>query len=369
MSATLLMENKQDKNPSSFELFYSFNSGEYEDYLHFIFYINNEKSGIFLIINNKKKYEIRENNSFEIIKKGELKMLNKFHYIIDAILYSKNAILICDRYYNISYFDLDKNCNICNNILINIYKSPEIVSYKDIIYRANLKLLKNKKFAYIAFLDLRSEINILSFSHKNNKIILETKIKTIADTVFYNIKNKNEFLISFQKSKISTLNSKNFNIKKNFDFDLYDIHSTVCLINDIFFLLSDYNSKKKEKLYLYNLENFQKIKTFNSEGEHIEIFPIKGNFFFTSELDSNSGKNTIIKIWKFDEKNKDIILLESFNFTKFSEKIISGENYFSRIEPIQGSENLFIINFQYMFNKKDQIKYLLIFNIKNKNLK
>jgi len=38
--------------------------------------------------------------------------------------------------------------------------------------------------------------------------------------------------------------------------------------------------QKKEKLYLYNLENFHKIKTFNSEGEHIEIFPIKGNFFY-----------------------------------------------------------------------------------------
>ena len=98
----------------------------------------------------------------------------------------------------------------------------------------------------------------------------------------------------------------------------------------------------------------------------LKYFQLKG-IFFTCELDKNGGKSTIIKIWKFDEKNKDIILLESFNFTKFSEKIISGENYFSRIEPIQGSENLFFINFLYIINKKNQIEYLLIFNIKNKN--
>ena len=79
---------------------------------------------------------------------------------------------------------------------------------------------------------------------------MKLKLKKIADTVFYNIKNKNEFLINFQQSKISTLNSKNFNIKKDFDFDLYGILSTVCLINDNFFLLSDYNSKKRKIIFI-----------------------------------------------------------------------------------------------------------------------
>ena len=91
-----------------------------------------------------KKYEIRENNTFEIIKKGDLNILNKFKNIEDAILYSKNAIIIWERHYNIAYFEVDKNHNISKNILINICKNGKFI-LKDIIFRASLKLLKNKK--------------------------------------------------------------------------------------------------------------------------------------------------------------------------------------------------------------------------------
>ena len=369
MDTTLFMENKQDKSSSSFKLFYYFNSGEYENYPHFIFYINTENSGKFLIINNRRKYEIRDNNTFEVIKKGNLEISPNFDNIKDAILYSKNEIIVCNSYYDIAYFKLDKNSIISNTILINIDPNVENDIYKDIIDHASLKLLKNKKFAFIAFLDFRSKIYILSFSHKYNKIILETKIKTCSDTVFYEIKTKNIFLISFQLNKISIVNSNNFKIKKHFDFNLFSMHSTICLINDNYFLLSEYNSQKEEKLFLYNLDNFEKVKTFNSKNENIEIFPIKENFFFTSELEGNNEKSTIIKIWKFDEKNKDIILLESFNFTKFSQKIISGENDFSSLKPIQGSDNLYIINFKHMINRIDEIQFLSIFNIINNNLK
>ena len=63
-----------------------------------------------------------------------------------------------------------------------------------------------------------AKIYILKLDKINKDIIMEFKINAF-NCLFYEIKSKNEYLVSLKKDYISIINSNNYRTKKTFYFD------------------------------------------------------------------------------------------------------------------------------------------------------
>jgi hypothetical protein len=95
-----------------------------------------------------------------------------------------------------------------------------------------LTLLKNGKIAYKGSKssykhgeDINfgvAKIYILKLDRINKDIILEFKINAF-DCLFYEIKSKNEYLVSLKNDYISVINSNNYRTKKTFKFKIYQM--------------------------------------------------------------------------------------------------------------------------------------------------
>ena len=337
-----------------------------------IFFLKDGNNGKLLLI-YPSIFEIRNSDTFELIKEVSLEMSQIKKNFSKAILYSNDEIIICDKKYNIEYIKLDNEYNIINLIFSHISKyniNDKLLEKK--AYDVYLKCLKAKKFAYITQVSIEylwkihysavqlSEIYILSLNKNTNQIISEMKIKAY-DAFLYEAKSRNEYLIYFKSNNIFVLNSKNFKIKKNYPFPSHSIPIRMfyyyCIVNDNYLLEHNYN---KKELNLFNLTNFNKIKTFKAN-EDFKIFHLKKNIFIISEYQRKFIKSKeIIKICQFDEKNEDIISLKKFYFHEYSDKIISkGNNYLDCIRKVKGSENLYFIKFDNI-SSGPKVSYLYI---------
>ena len=171
----------------------------------------------------------------------------------------------------------------------------------------------------------------MNFNRIKNEIILESKINTFK-TYFYEIRNKNEYLINIKKNFVSVVNSKNIRIKKDFVFNFYD---NMKLLNDKYFIQGD----EEGQIYLYNLHNFKLIKTFysNKLNDIINIY-VYNNIIFTYEtqrFEFLSDEN-FVKKWEFNKEEKEIKCLGYFHMD---------DNYITKIIKVKDKKDIYLLKF------------------------
>ena len=231
----------------------------------------------------------------------------EFRFLDDAILISKsrNDILFCDGHFSLKYIEFDDNYNIKNSFLKS-YKNRE-----GYMISCCLTLLKNGKIVYKGSKscykhdeDINfglAKIYILKLDKINKDIIMEFKINAF-NCLFYEIKSKNEYLVSLKKDYISIINSNNYRTKKIFKFNIYQMK----LLNDKFFI----EAGEKNALNLYSLDNFQIVKKFLTSKlkEITRIYTFENYYILTLEdIKLEFSEECFIKIWKFDEEKNEII--------------------------------------------------------------
>ena len=294
------------------------------------------------IINGQTYQEIK------LIKYNE----EKFSYLQDAIFISKsrNDILFCDGHFTLKYIEFDDNYNIKNTFLKS-YENKE-----GYMTSTCLTLLKNGKIAYKGSKssykhgeDINfgvAKIYILKLDRINKDIILEFKINAF-DCLFYEIKSKNEYLVSLKKDYISVINSNNYRTKKTFKFKIYQMK----ILNDKFFI----ETREKNKLNLYSLDNFQLVKTFltSKQKEITRIYTFEYYIFTVEDIELEFSEQCFLKIWKFDEVKNEIISQGHF---KLDEDIDIRD-----IIKMKGKDDLFLM--------KTQEGYRIIKMISKMNIK
>ena len=294
------------------------------------------------IINGQTYQEIK------LIKYNE----EKFSYLQDAIFISKsrNDILFCDGHFTLKYIEFDDNYNIKNTFLKS-YENKE-----GYMTSTCLTLLKNGKIAYKGSKssykhgeDINfgvAKIYILKLDRINKDIILEFKINAF-DCLFCEIKSKNEYLVSLKKDYISVINSNNYRTKKTFKFKIYQMK----ILNDKFFI----ETREKNKLNLYSLDNFQLVKTFltSKQKEITRIYTFEYYIFTVEDIELEFSEQCFLKIWKFDEVKNEIISQGHF---KLDEDIDIRD-----IIKMKGKDDLFLM--------KTQEGYRIIKMISKMNIK
>jgi len=277
------------------------------------------------IINGQTYQEIK------LIKYNE----EEFRYLSDAILISKNRndILFCDGDFTLKYIEFDNNYNIKKSFLKS-YKNKEgymnsscltLLKNGKIVYKGNKSRYKHGEDINFGLV----KIYILKLDRINKDIIMEFKINAF-NCLFYEIKSKNEYLVSLKKNYISVINSNNYKAKKTFIFNIYQMK----LLNDKFFI----EAGEKNELNLYSLDNFQLVKTFLTSKlkEITRIYTFENNYILTFEdIELEFSEECFINIWKFDEEKIDIISLGHFKL----DKDINIED----IIKIKGKDDLFLM--------------------------
>ena len=306
-------------------------------------------------------------NTFLMIKDIENYYLIKKSYytkeikVNDSIPFSKDEIIICDKYYNISYIKLDNNFNIKKMIFKNIMNN----NYNIELYDTKLKYLKNGKFAYLikkkqnstyAYEYKNTEINILSY--KNNELIYETKIEALND--IYIIKSRKEYLLFyFDDNRLKVANSNNFKIKKEFKIQYNDliIKHKIQLINDnlfFYFHLGD--------LYLRDLINMKIIEKIDID-EIYGVYKYKNNTFLTFERVKTffGNEKYYLRKYEINKKEKKIKLLAEINLDDYFQVKYSGVKSI-KVYDIKGCDNLFLIfvekNYIPITNHSDFVDFL-----------
>ena len=249
------------------------------------------------IINGQTYQEIK------LIKYNE----EKFSYLQDAIFISKsrNDILFCDGHFTLKYIEFDDNYNIKNSFLKSYENKEGYMTSTCLTLLKNGKIVyKGSKSSYKHGEDIKfglAKIYILKLDRINKDIILEFKINAF-DCLFYEIKSKNEYLVSLKKDYISIINSNNYRTKKIFKFNIYQMK----LLNDKFFI----EAGEKNALNLYSLDNFQIVKKFLTSKlkEITRIYTFENYYILTLEdIKLEFSEQCFLKIWKFDEDKNEII--------------------------------------------------------------
>ena len=285
------------------------------------------------ILNKGTKFQIINGTTFKIIKKLDYK--SNFEYISDIISLNKNEILFCNGHFNIGYIEMDDNYNIRNSF-DKLYKNKD----GNLNY-ATLKLLQSGKILYMGSkssykmgedkLYGLTKIYIMNFNRVKNELFLESKINAF-ETYFYEIKNKNEYLINIKNNFVSVVNSKTIRSKKDVEFKIY---SNMKLLNDKYFIQGD----EEGQIYLYNLDTFQLIKTFYSNKYNdINNIDVYDNMIFTYEtqrLECLNDEN-FVKKWEFIEEEKEIKCLGYFEMDN---------NYITKIVKVNNKKDICLLEF------------------------
>ena len=288
-------------------------------------------NGNYLIISNSfKTMKILNKNTYNII--NTIRYISYFDSITSLISLGKNQILFCDSKFNIGYIEFDNDYNIINTFSKNF----------NLYYYLNsscLKLLKNGNIVYMGSRNTYKKgeeqfglgrLYFLKLDKINNSLILENEIK-VYNPYIYQIKSRDEYLINIKNNFVSVVNSNNFNVKKEYKFD---INFNMKLLNDEYSIQSEHGEIK-----LYKLDNFELIKsiTSNHSNNILKIFVVDKNLFFTFEgqkADILKGE-LFVKKWQFNEEEKDIICLGKLKI----------DNLLYNIEKIKGSENIYLFLF------------------------
>ena len=173
-----------------------------------------------------------------------------------------------------------------------------------------LKLLKNKKIAYIE----SDKIYIIGPKIKDSTFNLETKInieeRYISEIFFYEIKSRNQIIFNKEKGFLSLINSNNYKIKpKLFE---YNNKNEIFILNDDYFLFR----RKANQSYL----ELRSLITLSGEiGSVVDLTPIEASN--TSYISLNVAPNEEYIIYKG---------VYNFKAKKAPERI-------------QGSENLYLV--------------------------
>ena len=260
----------------------------------------------------KDHFQILDGKTFKIINTILLKNHKRLRDITSIISLKKNEILFCDDNFKIGYILFDKKYNAEKTFF------KKYITKDGFLKCASLQLLKNKKIVYMgrksnddADKEEKEKIGltkiyILNFDRKNNDFIMESKINAF-DTYFYEIKSKNVYLINHRKDFVSFFNSKNLKNIKNIKFNFYE---NMRIINDEYFIQGR-NEHDKGIFYLYKLDNFELIKTVQSN-ELFDIFAFDKNIFFICDIQQfkyfdHIEFNYIINMWEFNEQEKEIL--------------------------------------------------------------
>ena len=100
------------------------------------------------------------------------------------------------------------------------------------------------------------------------------------------------------------LNSKNYVVRKKYKFSAEE---NTKLLNDEKFILQ---GEKNGEIKIYNIDNFELIKTYisNKINSFNDIYTFENKIFFSNEYQPVDEINHhLIKKWKYDEENNEII--------------------------------------------------------------
>ena len=169
---------------------------------------------------------------------------------------------------------------------------------------------------------------------------MESKINAF-DTYFYEIKSKNVYLINHRKDFVSFFNSKNLKTVKNIKFNFYE---NMRIINNEYFIQGR-NEHDKGIFYLYKLDNFELIKTVQSN-ELFDIFAFDKNIFFICDIQQfkyfdHIEFNYIINMWEFNEQEKDIKWLGFLN--------LENNNRFYEFKKLKNENDMYYLKYQKSF--------------------
>ena len=269
----------------------------------------------------KFTYTIFNGKTFEIIKEKELEnYLKYFSYMIQL---DSSHILFYDKKFNFGVVYFDNNYTFDNAIITSLK------SDNNFLPDVGLNLLSNGKIAYIEKTQFfyeykKGKIYILNLNKKTNNIFIETIINAQAN-IFFEIKSKNVYLISFDENNISLLNAKNYGVIKKYNFH---IENNMKIIKNEKFLVQ---GEKNGEIKIYNLDNFKLVKSYvsNKINEFNNIYtPLNNNIFFTKECQPiDEISEYYIKKYKYDEEKNEIICIGYFSLIVLNSGLIEILDY------------------------------------------